>query len=98
MITIIKTGRSIVVNFGDYAESQDSISNGYDETDVVEVKRVFGDQYCRVFMRDAMGVNLWDVTRDQSYKGDDRFIISQINGLSLNSNEALFDALNGLRG
>lgn len=97
-MTVTKSGRSIIVNFAGYAESQNAIEKSFDETDLVEVERVYGDEYCIVLMRDAIGIHLWNVTRDQTYNGTDRFIITQINGSSIASNEALFDALTGLRG
>lgn len=96
-ITVTTSGNSLIVNFGVYASTLNSSQRSYAISDIVEIDRANADDHVDVLMRDAHGVNRWSLTRDNTYSGDQYFIIDSINSNPIPSNQSLFNQLTALR-
>ena len=96
-IVITTSGsNSIVVAFNDYSSVVEATKRSYDNRDIVEVE--YYTDYVEVMMRDAHGLNIWMLTYDSSYSGDQRFIVDSVAGVAPTSESDLFDKITALRG
>ena len=96
-IVITKSGNSLIVDFGVYATSVGCDKRSYDIRDIVEVGYCSTDDYVSVLMRDADGVRQWVLTWDNTYAGDQKFIIDSVATVEPTSNSDLFDKMTALR-
>lgn len=96
-IVITKSGNSIIVDFGVYATSMNVDKASFDIRDIVEVAYSSTDDYVEVLMRDAHGVRQWVLTWDNTYAGDQKFIIDSVATVAPTSNSDLFDKITALR-
>lgn len=99
-VTVTKSGNSVTVNFGDYGASPDIFAKkrSYDIRDIVEVELEYDDSFIETTMRDAHGVRVWTLTYDNTYSGEEHFIVDTVEGVAPTSQSDLFDKLTALRG
>ena len=101
-----KNSNSVRVNFGDYASHKNinAKCRSYDIRDIVEIENEYDESFIEVTMRDAHGKRIWTLTYDQSYAGNQHFIVDSVDtgdgsGAQTPSNQQeLFDLLEELRG
>jgi len=94
-LVITKSGNSIVVYTGAYSSTVGFTKASYLVSDVVEVNLRTSE--VDVMMRDAHGVNNWNLTYDSTYVGDERFIVDSVDGVEPSSESDLFDKMTALR-
>lgn len=95
-ITVSTTGNSIVIVFNDYSTIVSATKKSYLITDIVEVE--LDTDVVVVVMRGANSIKKWYLTYDNTYTGNDYFIIDTVNGVAPTSESDLFDKLTALRG
>lgn len=94
-IVITKSGNSISVAFNDYSSTVGALKRSYDIRDIVEVE--LGSDYVQVLMRDSHSSSTWMLTYDNTYSGDQRFIVDSVEGVAPTNESDLFDKLTALR-
>lgn len=95
-IVITKSGNSIIVAFNDYSSAiGGALKRSYDIRDFVEVE--LGSDYVQVLMRDSHSSNTWFLTYDNTYSGDQRFIVDSVETVTPTSESDLFDKITALR-
>lgn len=94
-IVITKSGNSISVAFNDYSSTVGALKRSYDIRDIVEVE--LGSDYVQVLMRDSHSNPTWMLTYDNTYSGDQRFIVDSIEGVTPTSEGDLFNKITALR-
>ena len=95
-ITIVKSGNSIIVDFGDYAllNNVDGRKASYKVEDISIIWIEKDNAFVTVKMKDAITTNHWELSFDSA---PNSFIIDSIDGVAPTSNSDLFDKLTALR-
>jgi len=96
-IVVTKINGSIIVDFNDYTTIAESKKRSYYIKDIVEIELSEDETHVIVMMRDAHGAVRWHLTFDNTYTGNEYFIVDSVGGLSLTNNEDLFDKITELR-
>ena len=96
-IVVTKVNESIVVEYNDYSTIAESKKRSYYLEDIVEVELAEGESHVVVMMRDGHGAVRGYLTYDSAYSGTEYFIVDSVEGLTLSSNEDLFDKITALR-
>lgn len=96
-IEITKSGNSLIVDFGVYTSAVHATKRGYDIRDIVEIELSETQDRIDIMMRDAHAQARWDLTYDQTYAGDELFIVGKVDGVVPSSNNDLFNKINALR-
>jgi len=99
-ITIVKSGNSIVVDFGVYIASNqiDYLKSSYLASDLSFICLMKDSSYIELKMTNAHSRKRWLLTYDSAYSGDEYFIIDSVDGIAPSSESDLFDKLTALRG
>ena len=97
-LVITKSGNSIIVDYGVYGGTSSLLEtkSSFSINDIVEID--FFSDHVLVMMRDAHGVNQWELTYNSSYSGGNFFIVDSVEGVIPSSESDLFDKLTALRG
>lgn len=98
-VTIVKTGNSLIVDFGVYVSSGsvDSVKSGYSINDLIEIDLTTDLSHLLVMMRDSHGKGQWELTYDPAYVGSEYFIVDLVDGVAPTTQLDLFNKLNALR-
>lgn len=95
-IVITTSSNSIIVAFNDYATVVGYTKSSYHIADIVELGLTASG--ILVLMRAGNNTHKWYLTYDNTYSGDDYFIIDTVAGVAPSSESDLFDKLTALRG
>lgn len=90
---ITKTGQSIFVDTGVYVAINGIIENTYGVDSMSQIE-LFTDRV-RIYLN--LTNEIWDITYDQTYTGDQLFIVESVEGVEPVSNKDLFDKMAALR-
>jgi hypothetical protein len=95
-ITIVKSGNSIIVDFGDYAllNNVDGRKASYKVEDISVIWIEKDDSFVTVKMKDAVTNNNWKLSFDST---PNSFIVDSIDAIAPTDNSDLFDKLTALR-
>lgn len=95
-ITIIKSGNSIIVDFGDYSilPDVDGRKASYKVEDISVIWIEKDDAFVNVKMKDAVTTNHWKLSFNSEPSS---FIVDSIDAVAPTSNSDLFDKLTALR-
>jgi len=98
-ISVTKSGNSIIVDFGDYVNSDkiDYSKTSYLLADLVQISLVKDGSHIELKMKDAHIRLRWLLTYDSTYSGTEFFIVDTVEGVSPTSESDLFDKLTSLR-
>lgn len=96
-IVITKIGNSIIVDFGTYAASVGMDKKSFDIRDITEIGYTSTDDFVDVLMRDIHGIRQWVLTWDNTYSGNQKFIVDSVATVAPISNLDLFDKIIALR-
>ena len=95
-ITIVKSGNSVIVDFGDYSlnDNVDGRKASYKVEDISVIWIEKDDAFVSVKMKDAVTNNNWKLSFNSE---PNSFIIDSIDAVAPTSNSDLFDKLTALR-
>lgn len=95
-ITIVKSGNSIIVDFGDYSLSDnvDGTKASYKVEDISVIWIEKDDSFVTVKMKDAITSKTWPLSYNTV---ESAFVVDTIDGVIPTSNSDLFDKLTALR-
>ena len=96
-IVVTKINESIIVDYNDYTTIAEAKKRSYYIEDLVEIELSEDETHVVVMMRDGHGSVRWYLTFDNTYTGDEYFIVDSVGGSSLTDNEDLFDKITELR-
>jgi len=98
-IVITKSGNSIIVDFGVYVNSADvdgrKASYKVEDISIIWIEK--DDSRLVVKMKDAITTREWPLTHDDTYQGNELFIVDTVDGVQPSSMDDLFDKLTALR-
>ena len=95
-IVITVSGNSVVAAFNVYSTAVGADKKSYNKNDIAEV--TLGSGFVEVMMKDAHAHNVWMLTYDSAYGGDERYIVDTVAGVAPASESDLFDKITALRG
>jgi len=95
-ITIVKSGNSIIVDFGDYSTltNVDGRKASYKVADISVIWIEKDDTFINVKMKDAVTTNVWRLSYTST---TDAFIVDSVDGIAPSDNIDLFNKITALR-
>ena len=94
-IVVVKNGNSIEVDFGVYVSVANLKKSSYDVNGIALVQLAGDDSHVQVYV--SIENILWYLTFNNTYVGDEYFIVDSIDGVVPTSNEHLYNLISSLR-
>ena len=92
-LVVTTSANSIVVAFNDYSGAIGATKRSFSPQNMTEVSLMTDE--VRVYM--DVTHDLWRLTYDSSYSGNEKFIVDSVDGVAPTSESDLFDKITALR-